>query len=130
MITNANNFGWKPTYIIHIIMCIGIFTGSDSRLVFILMTWLIFNVTSKENNFKNYFLFYLIFHIIFKCFSGALTTRKVSKYGVISGPCFPVFGLNTEIHFLNLRIQDHFRTISAFITLCTQFLATQQISFL
>ena len=23
------------------------------------------------------------------------TTRKVSKYGVISGPYFPVFGLNT-----------------------------------
>ena len=24
------------------------------------------------------------------------TTRKVSKYGVISGPYFPVLGLNTE----------------------------------
>ena len=23
------------------------------------------------------------------------TAWKVSKYGVISGPCFPVFGLNT-----------------------------------
>ena len=25
------------------------------------------------------------------------TARKVSKYGVISGPYFPVLGLNTEI---------------------------------
>ena len=24
------------------------------------------------------------------------TARKVAKYGVISGPYFPVFGLNTE----------------------------------
>ena len=23
---------------------------------------------------------------------------KVSKYGVISGPCFPAFGLNAEIY--------------------------------
>ena len=26
------------------------------------------------------------------------TASKVSKYGVISGPYFPVFGLNTEIY--------------------------------
>ena len=31
---------------------------------------------------------------------------KVFKYGVISGPCFPVFGLNTEIYGVNLRIQS------------------------
>ena len=29
---------------------------------------------------------------------------KVSKYGVFSGPYFPVFGLNTEIYGVNLRI--------------------------
>ena len=27
----------------------------------------------------------------------------MSKYGVISGPYFPVFGLNAEIYFVNLR---------------------------
>ena len=27
-----------------------------------------------------------------------LTASKVSKYGVISGPYFPVFGLNTKIY--------------------------------
>ena len=32
------------------------------------------------------------------------TARKVSKYGVFSGPYFPVFGLNTEIYGVNLRI--------------------------
>ena len=36
---------------------------------------------------------------------------KVSKYGVISGPYFPVFGLNTEIYFLNLHIQSEYRKI-------------------
>ena len=35
----------------------------------------------------------------------------MSKYGVISGPCFPVFGLNTEIYEVNLRIQSEYRKI-------------------
>ena len=30
--------------------------------------------------------------------SKPFTMLKVSKYGVISGPYFPVFGLNTEIY--------------------------------
>ena len=30
-----------------------------------------------------------------------ITARKVSKYGVISGPYFPIFGLNTEIYEIN-----------------------------
>ena len=29
----------------------------------------------------------------------------MSKYGVFSGPYSPLFGLNTEIYFENLRIQ-------------------------
>ena len=39
------------------------------------------------------------------------TAWKVSKYGVISGPYFPVFGLNMEIHEVNLRIQSEYRKI-------------------
>ena len=39
------------------------------------------------------------------------TVWKVSKYGVFSGPYFPVFGLNTEIHGVNLRIQPENRKI-------------------
>ena len=35
----------------------------------------------------------------------------MSKYGVISGPCFPVFGLNKEIYGVNLRIQSEYRKI-------------------
>ena len=31
------------------------------------------------------------------------TAWKVSKYGVISGPYFPVFGLNTERYGVVLR---------------------------
>ena len=32
----------------------------------------------------------------------------MSKYGVLSGPYFPVFGLNTEIFFVNLCIQSEY----------------------
>ena len=39
------------------------------------------------------------------------TGWKVSKYGVLSGPYFPLFGLNTEIYSVNLRIQSKYRTI-------------------
>ena len=39
------------------------------------------------------------------------TARKVWKYGVFSGPYFPVFGLNTEIFVVNLRIQSEYRKI-------------------
>ena len=41
----------------------------------------------------------------------AHTAWKVSKYGVFSVPYFPVFGLNTEIYFVNLRIQSEYRKI-------------------
>ena len=34
------------------------------------------------------------------------TSWKVSKYGVISVPYFPVFGLNTKIYGVNLQIQS------------------------
>ena len=37
--------------------------------------------------------------------------RKVTKYEVISGPYFPVFGLSTEIYSVNLRIQSEYRKI-------------------
>ena len=37
-------------------------------------------------------------------FDEIIIARKVSKYGVFSGPYFPVFGLNTGIYFVNLRI--------------------------
>ena len=33
---------------------------------------------------------------------------KVSKYGVFSGPYFPVFRLNTDIYRINLRIQSEY----------------------
>ena len=39
------------------------------------------------------------------------TAWKVSKYGVISGPYFPVFGLNTERYGGSLRIQSEYRKI-------------------
>ena len=35
-----------------------------------------------------------------------LAARKVSKYGVFSGPYFTAFGLNTEIYGVSLRIQS------------------------
>ena len=35
----------------------------------------------------------------------------MSKYGVFSGPYFPVFGLYTEIYSVNLRIHSKYRKI-------------------
>ena len=40
-----------------------------------------------------------------------LTAWKVSKYGFISGPYFPVFQLNTDIYSVNLCIQSEYRKI-------------------
>ena len=47
------------------------------------------------------------------CFSEAalFIAWKVSEYGVLSSPYFPVFGLNTEIYRENLRIQFEYRKI-------------------
>ena len=39
------------------------------------------------------------------------TALKISKYGVISSPYFPVFGLNTEIYEVNLSIPSKCRNI-------------------
>ena len=35
----------------------------------------------------------------------------MSKYGVFSGPYFPLFGLNTVIYSVNLGIQSEYRNI-------------------
>ena len=40
-----------------------------------------------------------------------ITACKVSNYGVISGTYFPVFGQNTDIYGVNLRIQSEYRKI-------------------
>ena len=53
------------------------------------------------------YMFFSYINHIFIC----ITVWKVSKYGVISGPYFPVFGLNTEIYEVNLRIQSKYRKI-------------------
>ena len=39
------------------------------------------------------------------------TVWKVSKYGVFSGPYFPVFAQNKEIYGVNLRTQSKYRKI-------------------
>ena len=46
------------------------------------------------------------------CWQVISTAKKVSKYGVLSGPYFPVFRLNTEI-YSSLRIQSEYRKIPA-----------------
>ena len=43
--------------------------------------------------------------------NNAIIAWKVSKYGVVSGPYFPVFGLNTEIYSIHLCIQSECRKI-------------------
>ena len=46
----------------------------------------------------------------------ALTARKLSKYGVTSGPYFPVFGLNMERYSMSLRIQSEYRKNGSEVT--------------
>ena len=38
-----------------------------------------------------------------------ITAGRLSKYGVFSGPYFALFGLNTEIYGVKLRIQSEHR---------------------
>ena len=40
-----------------------------------------------------------------------IIARKVFNYGVFPGSYFPLFGLNTEIYGVNLRIQSEYRKI-------------------
>ena len=51
----------------------------------------------------------LIFFSIFGIYVIIQLTLTVSEYGVIPGPYFPVFGLNTEIYYINLRIQSEYQ---------------------
>ena len=44
--------------------------------------------------------------LILKVIVESLTAWKVSKYGVFSGPYFPMFGLNRERYSISLRIQS------------------------
>ena len=44
-------------------------------------------------------------------FAIVIIVWKVSKYRIISGPYFPVFGLNTEIYGVNICIQWEYRKI-------------------
>ena len=58
----------------------------------------------KWNFFVKIFLIIREKHIL-------VTAWKVTKYGVISGPHFLVFGLNTEIYGVNPHIQSEYRKI-------------------
>ena len=50
---------------------------------------------SKFHDHDNSYSVILKFAVIHANFT--FTARKMSKYGVFSGPYFPIFGLNTEI---------------------------------
>ena len=76
-----------------------------------MMSWLKFSLIKLV---RGIFLNYLCMN--FKCnnsrnFWIGFTSWKVSKYGVIYGPYFLVFGLNTEIYPVNLRILSGYRKI-------------------
>ena len=75
-----------------------------------MMSWLKFSLIKLV---KGIFLNYLCMN--FKCNSRnfwiGFTSWKVSKYGVIYGPYFLVFGLNMEIYPVNLRILSGYRKI-------------------
>ena len=68
------------------------------------------SITGKLLNRSTTFFWYVGYLQCCKA-SGNGSLREVTKHGVISGPYFPVFGLNTEIYFVNLRIQSEYRKI-------------------
>ena len=61
------------------------------------------------NTLSNYKASVNIIVFFFLILRFSFTAWKVSKYWVISGPCFSVFELNTEIYGVNLRIQSKYR---------------------
>ena len=73
----------------------------------------------STNHFRTWKLFRKTFHacviLVTQRYLGSyfklVTAWKVSKYGVIFGPCFPAFGLNTGRYSVSLRIQCEYREI-------------------
>ena len=63
---------------------------------------------SVEQYVKKELIFFSIFGI-YVIIQLTLTAWIVSEYGVIPGPYFPVFELNTEIYNINLRIQSEYQ---------------------
>ena len=57
---------------------------------------------------KNINIKFLIFNIKLNIDISLLPVKSV-KIRSFSGPCFPVFGLNTKIYAINLRIQSEWR---------------------
>ena len=78
------------------------------------MSFLFINKTLWLNNLKTRTAINAkisVFVICVNAIAYLFTARKVTKYGVFFGPYFPVFGLNTEIYSVNLRIQSKYRKI-------------------
>ena len=78
------------------------------------MSFLFINKTLWLNNLKTRTAINAkisVFVICVNAIAYLFTARKVTKYGVFFGPYFPVFGLNTEIYSVNVRIQSKCRKI-------------------
>ena len=77
---------------LHMILVFKVLSGYDIAILDVKLIWVLHTISSpKISSEKN-----------------SITAWKVSKYGVISGPYFPVFGLNTEIYIkfpYSVRIQ-------------------------
>ena len=77
--------------------------------------WKFFLLLSISSNNFFFILLKLVASLVipdallhFRCRNAAW---KESKYGAFSGPFFSVFGLDTEIYGVNLRIQSEYRKI-------------------
>ena len=115
----------KGLYLGLTILLLVLWYASVSRKSGVILCWLKypywFSKTTTAEKFSNTELFQV--HIFlcsdwmrrFTEFSKLVQQNdycgKVFKYGVISGPYFPVFGLNAEIYGVNLRILSKCRKI-------------------
>ena len=60
----------------------------------------------RENDQMRSYCWSVFSHIRTECGEIHDTERKVSKYGIISGPYFPTFGLNKEKYEVSLCMQS------------------------
>ena len=69
---------------------------------------------TKKSSLDGYTVNHIIHQVIREpthILDNASTKEKVSKYGAISGPHFPTFGLNAERYEVSIRIQSEFGKI-------------------
>ena len=120
---SAHFFFWKTRFSSFCVLVFTIFVFKLLLFCSMFLDLMSFLIMSDLITFSNFHLIQVLIYKFgwflqsheclfpekFKKPSKILTAWGVSKYGVISGPYFPVFRLNMEIYSVNLCIQPEYR---------------------